>query len=102
MKRKVFHVVLGLILIACVICPFVELAIGWNDTILSTGYDTESTLAVVMLLLELVFVLASAIAIFVPDVLAAEPLVVRHRLFTFESGFGILLPDFSPPLSLRI
>ena len=102
MNRKVFHVVLGLILVACFVCPFVELAIGWNDTIFSTGYDTESTLAVVMLLVELVLALGTAVAFVLSDVHLTEPLVTKHRLLVFEVDFGNLLPYLSPPVPLRI
>ncbi len=102
MRRKAFHVVLGLVLVGCLICPFVELAIGWNDTILSTGYDTESALAVVMLLVELVLGLAGVIAFFLPHVHATEPLVIPRRISTSAFGIGTLPPDLSPPVPLRI
>jgi len=102
MSRKAFHVVLGLILVGCLVCPFVELAIGWNDTIFSTGYDTESTVAIVMLLVELVLALGSAVAFVLSDVHMTEPVVTTHRLSVFEFDFGRLLPYFSPPIPLRI
>ena len=102
MRRKVFHLALALILLGCLICPYVELAIGWDETIFTTGYDTESTLAVVALLFELVLAIASTIALLFPEVRLVEPLVVKDRVLGFDSGFGILLPDFSPPPPLRI
>ena len=52
-RLRVFHAAIAVILVACVICPFIELAIGWNDTIFTTGYDGESTLAILVLVLEL-------------------------------------------------
>jgi hypothetical protein len=102
MSRRVFHVVLGLILIACVISPFVEFAIGWNDTIFTSGYDTESSVAMVMLLVELVLALATIIAFFRPSVLVTELLVTKRCLPTSESGVVILLPDSSLLVPLRI
>jgi len=102
MSRKAFHVVLALVLVACLICPFVELAIGWNDTIFSTGYDTESALAVVMLLVELVLALAGVIALFLPHVHVTGPLVIPRRISTSEFGVDTFLPDLSPPVPLRI
>ncbi len=102
MSRRAVHIILGAILVVCVVCPFVELTIGWNDTIFSTGYDTESAVAVIMLLFELVLALASAIAIFAPHVRTTEPLVMRDRVLPARFSFGILLAEFSPPLPLRI
>ena len=102
MRRKVFHLVLGLILIACLICPFVEVANGWNDGLFSTGYDTESAVAIVMLLVELVLALGSAVAFVLSDLRVTEPLVTTHRLLVFEFDFGSLLPYYSPPIPLRI
>jgi hypothetical protein len=102
MSRRAFHVLLGLILVACVICPFVEFAIGWNDTIFTTGYDTESSVAVIMLLLELVLALATVIASFLPDVQVTAPLVIRQCPPKSEFGIVILLPDPSLLVPLRI
>ena len=102
MNRKVLHAALALILITCAVCPFVELAIGWNDTIFSTGYDTESLVAVVTLLLDLAIALAGAIAALIAGLHRTEPPVVRYVILVFASGFDILLPDCSPPISLRI
>src|SRR5881397_3699603 len=59
MNRKTLHILLGLVLVACLVCPYVEFAIGWNDTIFTTGCDTESSVAVVMLLVGLVLALAA-------------------------------------------
>jgi hypothetical protein len=102
MSRRAFHVVLGLILVACLVCPFVEIAIGWNDTIFTTGYDTESSVAVVMLLVELVLALATVLALFLPETQLAEPLVTRRCPPTSEFGVAILLPDPSLLVPLRI
>jgi hypothetical protein len=102
MNRRVFHVILSLLLVACLICPFVEFAIGWNDTLFSTGHDTESSLALVTLLLELVFMLAGLVALLVPDVHVAQLLVTKNRALKFELDCGGLLTDSSPPLPLRI
>ena len=96
MNRKAFHILLALILVACQICPFVEFAIGWNETIFTTGYDTESSLAVVILLVELVLALATIIALLLPDVRVTEPLVPRPCPPTSE--FGVVILPADPPL----
>jgi len=102
MNRRAFHILLALVLVGCVVCPFVEFAIGWNDTIFTTGYDTESAVAIVMLLVELVLGLASVIALFLPDAQVIEPLVTRHCPPTSEFGFVILPLDPSLLVPLRI
>ena len=102
MNRKVLHAALALILIACVVCPFVELAIGWNDTIFSTGCDTESLVAVVTLLLELALAIAGATVVLIGASPTTKPPVVRYVILVFASGFRILLHDYSPPIPLRI
>jgi len=49
MTRRTFHIVLALPLLACVLCPYVETVIHWNQTVFDTGYDGESTVAVIAL-----------------------------------------------------
>jgi len=102
MNRKAFHILLGLVLVACLICPYLEFAIGWNDTIFTTGYDTESSVAVVILLLGLVLALAAVIALFVPETQLAEPLVTRRCPLTSEVAVALVLPDPSLLVPLRI
>lgn len=99
---RMFHAAIALILLACVICPFVELAIGWNDTIFTTGYDGDSTLAVLVLLLELALALASLLVSFLSARRVLERIIAQLHLLTSHFDFGVILPSFSPPLSLRI
>jgi hypothetical protein len=101
-NRKLFHVVLGLILVGCLVCPFVEVAKGWNDSLFSNGYDTESAVAIVMLLVELVLALGSAVAFVLSEVRVAEPSVTEHRLLLLDFDFGNLLPYSALPIPLRI
>jgi hypothetical protein len=101
-SRKIFHVLLGLILVGCLLCPFVELANGWNDSLFSNGYDTESAVAIVMLLVALVVALGSAVAFVLSDVRVAGPSVTEHRLLVLEFGVGNLVPSFALPIPLRI
>lgn len=101
-NRRILHIALGLILIACLVCPFVEVAIGWDDTIFSTGYDSEALVAVVTLLTELVFAIASAVIILFVVLDKTERPVLRNLVLELTSGFDILAPNDSPPLALRI
>jgi len=66
------------------------------------GYDTESMVAVIMLLVELVLALGSAVAFVLCEACVTEPLVTTVRLFEFEFDFGIPFHSFSSPSPLRI
>lgn len=102
MSRRIFHVAIALILVICALSPFVESALDCQGSLFSTGYDGESTLAVVVLLLELVLSLTSLLVFLCPDIRANERLVTQHPRLTCESAFGVIIPDFSPPVPLRI
>lgn len=85
------------------LCPYAEFAIGWNQSIFDTGYDTESTIAVLALLLALAFALASLLIRFpatpTDKERLAAPIVSLRLALDFISTFSEI---FSPPLSLRI
>lgn len=102
MTRRRFHVLVALILLVCVICPYVETALDWNEGLFTTGYDTESIVAVIALLLILSLTLAKLLVLFLPArsnefIVASQP--PRKR----EDGFVFGIPEVSPPtLPLRI
>ena len=102
MSRRIFHVLIALILVACAVSPFVESALNCHDSVFSTGYDGESTLAVVVLLLELVLSLASLLVFFCPNIQVKERIVEKYRRLTSDSDSRIAIPDASPPVPLRI
>jgi hypothetical protein len=102
MSRRIFHVVIALILVACAVSPFVELALNYYDSVFSTGYDGESALAVVVLLLELVLSFASLLVLLWPSVQLKERVDTEHPHLTSDSGLGLIIPDLSPPVPLRI
>jgi hypothetical protein len=105
MTRRGFHIVLALILLACVLCPYVEFIRHWNQSIFDTGYDGESSVAIVALLLILAFLIASLLAHFIPDSAAAKSLVSSHPALRGSApDFMSAAPEVSPPplLPLRI
>ena len=103
MTRKGFHILLALILVACVLCPYVEVALDWNQTIFNTGYDGETVVAVIALLLILAFALARLLVSVLADSTGGEPLDESHRPLRPILDFISTLPDISPPpLPLRI
>ena len=102
MSRRIFHIVIALVLIASAVSPFVESALNSHDNVFSTGYDGESTLAIIVLLLELVLSLASLLVFFLPNVQLKERVDTEHPCLTSASGFRVSIPDFSPSVPLRI
>lgn len=101
-RRRAFHVVIALILVICAISPFLESAVNWNDTVFATGYDGESTMAVLVLLLELVISLAGLLVCFCRNTQWIERVVIKHSLMASESDFSLISAELSPPPPLRI
>lgn len=99
---RAFHTLIALALVACALCPYIETAIHWNGTIFQTGFDTESTVAVLLLLLELAYGLAQLLAVLLPPVLTRLGFVYFEQLEFRSLNFATVLPDISPPLHLRI
>jgi hypothetical protein len=103
MTRKGFHVLLALTLVLCVLSPYVELVLNWGQSLFDTGYDTETTVAVIALLLILAFALAKFLVSDLVDRQGEAPLDESHRTLRPILDFISTLPDVSPPpLSLRI
>ena len=103
LRLRVFHIVIALILVICVLSPYVESAMDLNDSVFATGYDTETTVAILMLLLELVFSLTNLVVLLCKNVpLDARVIVVKNAFPLPELGFGATVPEVSPPLPLRI
>ncbi|HEX4002875.1 MAG TPA: hypothetical protein VHX36_09505 [Candidatus Acidoferrales bacterium] len=99
-----FHTLAAISLLACAICPFVEIALHLNGSIFQNGHDTESTLALLLLLLELSFALGRLLVGLLTRVLKKLNLVYfcSERLTASALNFPLVLPEISPPLSLRI
>lgn len=102
MTRRGFHVLAAVILLVCVVCPYVEAALDWNESIFTTGYDTESIVAVIALLLILSLTLAKLMAVFLPARLRNERIATSQPPRKREHGFIFGIPEVSPPLPLRI
>ena len=103
MTRKGLHVLLALTLVLCALSPYVELALNWGQSLFDTGYDTETTVAIIALLLILAFALAKFFGSVLLDSQGEAPLDRSHRTLSPILGFISTLPDVSPPpLSLRI
>ncbi len=104
MTRKGFHILLALTLVVCVLCPYVEIALSWGQSLLDTGYDTETTVAVIALLVILAFALAKLlVSVLVDSTGDGGPLDESHGTLRPLLDFISTVPDVSPPpLPLRI
>lgn len=97
MTRRGLYILLALILVVCLFCPYIEVVIGWNQTIFDTGYDTESTVAVIALLLILAFALASHLIDFPASTADEERLAASIVRLRPAPDFISTVPEVSPP-----
>jgi hypothetical protein len=103
MTRRGFHILLAAVLAICAVCPYIEVAINWTQSIFDTGYDTESTVAVIALLLILAFALASLLVTFAAGIAGKEWLAAPIVRLRSALDFILTVPEVSPPpLPLRI
>ena len=99
---KRFHILIALVLLICMICPFAEMALHSDSCIFISGHDNESTLALILLVIELAFALGKLLVVLLPRILSELCLIYSGR-FTLPRGtFTTVLPYISPPLPLRI
>jgi peptidoglycan biosynthesis protein MviN/MurJ (putative lipid II flippase) len=101
-RRRVFHVVIAVILIACALSPFIESAMDMNDSVFATGYDNETTVAILVLLLELVLSLTKLLPSLCRNSQLSTAVVVEKSFVGPGFGSGICIPELSPPVPLRI
>jgi hypothetical protein len=83
-------------------CPYIEAALDWNESIFTTGYDTESIVAIIALLVILSLTLAKLMAVFLPARITNEAIVASQSPRKREHSFVFGIPEISPPLPLRI
>jgi hypothetical protein len=101
-RRRLFHAAIAIILVICILCPFVEMTLGWDNSIFMTGHDTESTLAVVVFLIELVVALSSGLVFLLSCIQVKWRIDEGRESPASDSCFRIPFPDSSPPVPLRI
>ncbi len=103
MTRKAFHIVLAFTLVLCALSPYVELCLNWGQSLFDTGYDTETSVAVIALLLILAFAVAKLLIYFLRGISGQECLVDSRVSLRSAFDFVSTVPDVSPPpLPLRI
>ena len=102
-RIQLVHSAAALTLLGCALCPFVEFMLHWNGSIFLTGHDTESTVAFLLLLLELSFAMARWLAFVVAAVLKSLGIIsCSNRTSALGIVLSEILPVASPPVSLRI
>jgi hypothetical protein len=102
MTRRAILILLASILVVCVLCPYVEDALDFNQSIFDSGYDTESTVAIVALVVILAFDLARLLVSCLSDATGEEHLVESKGALRLTLDFISTVPAASPPLPLRI
>jgi hypothetical protein len=99
---RAFHALVALVLFYCAVCPLFEIALHSNNCIFVSGNDTESSLALLLLVVELAFALGKQPIVFLPRVLKKLTLGYSDRLTMSALSFATVPPEISPPLPLRI
>lgn len=99
---KLFHSLIGLGLLICMACPDIEFLFHSSDCIFLNGHDIETSVALLLIILELTVVSLKLAITFVPSLFA--------RLASFQTdecsaaclAFAAVTTTPSPPLELRI
>lgn len=105
MKGRRLHILVAIVLVACLISPFVEIGVHSTGDIFRTGHDRETTLALLLLLVELATALGDFLVVLLAGVVEKEPVCSRGPLTgpsEFKKIFMVSLPGYSPPGPLRI
>lgn len=101
-KDKLVQAAAALALFTCTLCPFVEMLFHSDNSIFVSGHDTESTLALVLLLIELSFAIARLLVGLLPAIFEKLASVSFDTLVQRVVNFAIVFPTVSPPVPLRI
>jgi hypothetical protein len=101
-RRRAFHTIIAIILVVCVLSPYLESAMDLNDSVFATGYDNETTVAILVLLLELVFSLTKLLPSLCRNSQLSTAVVVEKSFVRPGFGSGICISELSPPVPLRI
>lgn len=94
MIRRLFHAAIVFFLLPCLVSPFVEVSFHMSGTVFSTGRDTETSLALLIVVLGLSLALTSFLVAVRPGVGMTERL---------QSAAGLVLlwaVRVLPPTSL--
>jgi hypothetical protein len=106
MLRHSARGIVAIVLLACFVCPVVELFDYWDHTISGAGNDTEYTLVVVALCIGIVFSVARlTVALFANFLVSNASSILQPLLSASFFSFApatVASISGSPPLNLRI
>jgi hypothetical protein len=102
MIRRLFHASVVLFLLPCLASPFVEVSLHMTGTVFGTGKDTETSLALLIVVLGLVLALTSLLVAVQPGVRMTELLQPAARVVLLRAGWVLPILNPSPPPPLRI
>lgn len=102
MHRRWIGVLVCLVLLTCIVSPFVEIAVHSNGSILD-GQDNESTVAVLALCVALAVAAASLVLVYCVGT-NCEALALSHASSygAFPTALATIDSGTSPPIALRI
>src|ERR1700730_2597269 len=105
MRSRASQIIVALVLLTCLVCPFVEMFDNWDHTA-QTGNDTEYALVVLALCVGVVYTLARLIVTLSPGLssISVGPNSPRLQGSLLSLIYPIVLDSAisSPRLSLRI
>ncbi len=101
MRCRWIGVLICVILLACLVSPFVETAVHSNGSILD-GQDNESTVAILALCIALALAVASLVWISCAGTRYENPLTLDVYRVSSNACVTSIDSGASPPLTLRI
>jgi hypothetical protein len=100
---KLFHGMAAFGLLACAACPAVEFLCRSNDCIFLSGHDTETSLALLVLLVELAVASLKFAITLLPGVFLRLADALHVDRIALGSWASLVVAEAaSPPLALRI
>jgi hypothetical protein len=101
-KAKFVQAAAGLALVTCLLCPLFEILLHSDGSIFVSGHDMESTLALVLIVIELSLAVARLLALVLAVIFLQLGIVVSSRVFSEGEACSAITASPSPPIFLRI
>jgi hypothetical protein len=101
-SAKAFHRFAALGLLACAACPVIEVICRSSDCIFLSGHDTETTVALLLIVLELSVASLKLFTAFFPGLVARLFAFGACRIAPAISLSSYVTSTASPPLTLRV
>lgn len=102
MIRRLLHAAIVFFLLPCLASPFVEVSLHMTGTAFATGKDTETSLALLIVILGLSLVLTSFLVAVQPGGRMTERLRAVPGVAVLCPGWALPPTKFSPSPPLRI